>query len=526
MADIKTNISEMWSKVTSFFDDKFKALSNGKDVVNPDADIKYVLSKSVSLRGIIGLPPRFSKWADLPLIEVVSHGKETKLASEGRKYLETYAKWGSMVFVEVGYPQMLRGMHEGLMRAVINNFAGNNTVAQEAAADSSIPETVVFQPAGYDYGRQVNVLTSAFASFLDLTNIYGSEALSKTYKLPENAAFRSKTSGGREGMYDLSTFVDEIETKSKWSINSDVKDNKVYLANTLCLYTNGGIESPFNLNHQVGESALLGQITGNAANEQLAEIAFLDPSFDPRTSNIREKEGGQVVDNASFFDKVFMKLFKSYPVGMKLIAPHVYKGTEFVKSIEIPLIFQASSHEPINIFYHVLAPLANIMPIAFPVYHTEVAKTLSHKLGVYGAPFVVRVYSKGAINMNLGLVESITINKLAKDNTLRGLPTRIEVTLTIKDLYGVIGLSRYAERKDQIVNSAGLTEWMASMTGITMSNEVLKTRYLKSAAIDKLKYTFVDKPFNLVTRVENSIKVGVSSIYKTAVSKVWTKVIQ
>lgn len=526
MADIKTNISEMWGKITSFFDNKFKALSGDHGVVNPDADIKYVLSKSVSLRGIIGLPPRFSKYADLPLIEVVSHGKETQLASEGRKYLETYAKWGSMVFVEVGYPQMLRGMHDGLMKAVINMFAGNNTVAQEAAADSSIPETVVFRPAGYDYGRQVNVLTSAFASFLDLTNIYGSEALAKTYKLPENAAFRSKTSGGREGIYDLSTFVDEIESKSKWSINSDVKDNRVYLANTLCLYTNGGIESPFNLNHQIGESALLGQITGNAANEQLAEIAFLDPSFDPRTSNIKDKEGGQVVDNASFFDKVFMRLFKSYPVGMKLIAPQVYKGTDFVKSIEIPLIFQASSHEPINIFYHVLAPLANIMPIAFPVYHTDVAKTLSHKLGVYGAPFVVRVYSKGAINMNLGLVESITINKLAKDNTISGLPTRIEVTLTIKDLYGVIGLPRYAERKDQIVNSAGLTEWMASMTGITMSNEVLKTRYLKSAAIDKLIYTFTDKPFNMVTRIENSIKVGVSSIYKTAVSKVWTKVVQ
>lgn len=526
MADIKTNISEMWGKITSFFDDKFKALSGNHGVVNPDADIKYVLSKSVSLRGIIGLPPRFSKYADLPLIEVTSHGKETQLASEGRKYLETYAKWGSMVFVEVGYPQMLRGMHDGLMKAVINNFAGNNTVAQDAAADSSIPETVVFQPAGYDYGRQVNVLTSAFASFLDLTNIYGSEALAKTYKLPENAAFRSKTSGGREGMFDLSTFVDEIESKSKWSINSDIKDNRVYLANTLCLYTNGGIESPFNLNHQIGESALLGQITGNAANEQLAEIAFLDPSFDPRTSNIRDSASGPVVDNASFFDKVFMKLFKSYPVGMKLIAPQVYKGTDFMKTIEIPLIFQASSHEPINIFYHVLAPLANIMPIAFPVYHTDVAKTLSHKLGVYGAPFVVRVYSKGSINMNLGLVESITINKLAKDNTISGLPTRIEVTLTIKDLYGVIGLPRYAERKDQIVNSAGLTEWMASMTGITMSNDVLKTRYLKSAAIDKFTYTFIDKPFNMVTRIENSIKVGVSSIYKTGVSKVWTKVVQ
>jgi len=80
MADIKTNISEMWSKVTSFFDDKFKALSGDHDVVNPDADIKYVLSKSVSLRGIIGLPPRFSKWADLPLIEVVSHDTTSPLS--------------------------------------------------------------------------------------------------------------------------------------------------------------------------------------------------------------------------------------------------------------------------------------------------------------------------------------------------------------------------------------------------------------------------------------------------------------
>ena len=66
MADIKTNISEMWGKITSFFDDKFKALSGNHGVVSPDADIKYVLSKSVSLRGIIGLPPRFSKYADQP----------------------------------------------------------------------------------------------------------------------------------------------------------------------------------------------------------------------------------------------------------------------------------------------------------------------------------------------------------------------------------------------------------------------------------------------------------------------------
>jgi hypothetical protein len=119
----------------------------------------------------------------------------------------------------------------------------------------------------------------------------------------------------------------------------------------------------------------------------------------------------------------------------------------------------------------------------------------------------------------------MTINKVSKDNTLSGLPTRIEVTLTIKDLYGIIGLPRYAERKEEIVNAAGLTEWMASMTGITMSSDVMKNKYLKSALLNKTAFAFIGKPIHTALRVENSIKVGVSSIYKTAVSKIWTKVV-
>ena len=519
------DIASRWNSAVDFFATKFDAVSTKIDAMeNPAAAIDYQYTESVNLRGIIGLPPRFSRYADLPVIKLGDNGTETYLSTEGRKYLETYIKFGSFLYLEIGRPNLLQGLKDGLVEAVVTMGNGQmdpDVVSETASVDklksNGIPEMVTFRAAGYEYGRQVKVLVDAVATFLNLHNIYTAEEM-KEYGLSGSGEDIKYRTGHKNGYFDFSNYIDDVHALG---VNDADSNDKGYSAHTLCIYTNGAIETPFTLSHELGESQLLSQVTGNAMNNQISEIMFLDPKYDPKTST---KIGDNYWNNATFFEKFLISAFKTLPLGVKMVAPEVWKGTQFSKSVDIPIILQAANPDPMCIFKHVLGPLMEIIAVAFPTYFDKVAATMANKMGAYGPPFVVRGYSKGAVSINLGIIESISIIKNAKDNSVEGFPTRIEVTITIKDLYGVIGLPQTPANKYNVLNAMGLTEFLAGMTGVTLSQEQIKRTYLEAAAVGKGMY-IINTPVRLVKRIENSIMVGASNLYKKGIDKIWNMMV-
>ena len=55
------------------------------------------------------------------------------------------------------------------------------------------------------------------------------------------------------------------------------------------------------------------------------------------------------------------------------------------------------------------------------------------------SPFLVRAFYRGLFNCDMGIITSLSITKGKEGSwTLNGLPTEVDLSLTIKDLYNVM----------------------------------------------------------------------------------------
>ena len=60
------------------------------------------------------------------------------------------------------------------------------------------------------------------------------------------------------------------------------------------------------------------------------------------------------------------------------------------------------------------------------------------------SPFLIKAYYKGLFNCDLGLITNMSVSRGSEGGwTRNGLPTTVDVTLQIKDLYENISISKY-----------------------------------------------------------------------------------
>lgn len=146
--------------------------------------------------------------------------------------------------------------------------------------------------------------------------------------------------------------------------------------------------------------------------------------------------------------------------GGKLDFPEMWSEFEMGKEISIPFKFKSPYGNPKSIFLHVLEPLNEVLTIVLGRQMTANA---------YTSPFLVRVYSKGWANIDMGIVTSMTVDKGDHTNwTVDNLPTELKVTLNIKPLYHRISLSRQDNTTD-LLNNVGLLDEMATLAGVDLN---------------------------------------------------------
>lgn len=574
---------DLWNSVTTSFDailGRFtgKDNKNNKQLNNTNfsnENLSYEYTKAMSTRGILGLPPRFSSLSDMRLfnydgkidpkhyLDVFDDPKQGEVfysdPFEGSKWVDVYMKYGSLVFFEIGRPIFFKGMGKEVVQAILNGATADEDVKEQGskeAAKANVSNMITFAPAGVDYAYQVKVLTDTVATFLNLnmnamdtilndknTALNGSPLYDKTsqksinqfggyfglptsygditettseldktnvkglldgtkYSAPEKGKFQVVRGG--KGAYDLNAYTNDIYSE--------------VISSTICLYADGGVESPFNMNHEVGQSTLLSTITQNQAMDAVSEVMFLDSDFNPATDMANDKG---IEEKAGKVGGWIKKVLGIIPVGAKLIAPQVWKGFDLSKSVEVKCVFQAVNPHPVSIFRHVLVPYLHCFAMFAPRNITAVSQTMANRLGAYAPPFVVRMYCKGAVNINLGLVTSIVVNKVPKDLTLDGLPTRMELTMTVTDLYGVMGLPYEPKHRMSVIECAGLTEYLSSLTGVTMSQEKI---LLKFADVSDAKTYFMKTPKRWASRIQQSVISGYNSHVQGLVGVVYGKI--
>lgn len=415
---------------------------------------------------IIGLPPTFNDRADLRTV-LNDKGELVQSSGYGVGFYNEFILRSQILSIEVGGLRM------------DDKDMKNSVKAQVTAKDITDQDTKAMLDiiAGYKGNRLVY-----FHNYMDKRYTPMVEALEgalAAYMGIDDYAKILDT--GRDRFTDHGN-KDRLKTlKERKSIVMRLlrfvglaKDDNMPLPDAVQVYVNGRTNIDFGISHEVSPATLLGDSVkgaldsfgvGAVANigadqaQRIRELNFLSSDV------VSELNIG---DDGSFNysnDKGFFSKFVNSSKGLfKVTVPETWKNVSFTGgTYQFDIILQSASRDDFSAFMHVMSPFAHLLAMSCPI-------TIGGKHGVYAPPFCVRVYSNDGVRINSGMVTDIIIKRNPDFVTANGIPTRLEITLTIKDLYQGFGLTPKPETTE-IMSTIGLNDMLGSMTGF---NTVIK----------------------------------------------------
>jgi hypothetical protein len=187
--------------------------------------------------------------------------------------------------------------------------------------------------------------------------------------------------------------------------------------------------------------------------------------------------------------------------GDNMVFPEIYQSSEYTKSYPVTIDLRCPYGNRYSYYLNILVPLFHILALAIPKQTTA---------NTYGSPFLVKAYMPGWFSCNLGIVDSIQIDKNPDGDafTVDGFPTRIQVTVNIKDLYSDLAITPSGDITLFVANSS-LIEYIATCCGINLVTPQLTNRL--TAIITSIKQTVSNLGEDIAADVFSGIEGLISS---------------
>ena len=165
-------------------------------------------------------------------------------------------------------------------------------------------------------------------------------------------------------------------------------------------------------------------------------------------------------------------------LGGNAIIPDVWKDTTYQKSYTFTIKLISASGDPVSVFMNVMYPLIKLLCLATPMGTG----------GFYSSAPILRVFSQGVINTEYGLIESMTINRKMETLNDYGMPTEVDVEITLRDLNSYIYRQMPGWWESGMTLSSSMTTFLATLCGI---NVTTLTRTQKMTLNEKLYEAYI-----------------------------------
>ena len=399
--------------------------------------------------GILGLPFQFNENADV------------KSSEFGYQYLgRTYTKfiWNNMpiVYFEVGKPLYLdslfsskssigkyfQGLYGSQNEAELASSFENSSDLLAGLGGLSKTRFYTFMDDYANYSMYVNTMVRYTALSMGL----GDEICSFT-----NRKYRK---------FDII----DIRNDSLWSFfKIDSNYIPFYCNVTNCNISESGSNS-------IGESVMSTMFSN--ANSLSREVQYL---FGTNVvNNLSENEA-----NANSLAEQISKLANNLGMdgsglahrlgtitsclsGANILFPLMWQDSQFSKTYTLNFKFSSPYGDPESILMNVYLPYFCLLAMALPRQASSQG---------YKSPFLVKVSSKGWFNCDMGMIESIDIKRGGTNGdqwTVDSLPTEIEVTVNIRDLYPAMMASASSGSGIFFSGNSAFTDYLTMMSGIDM----------------------------------------------------------
>ena len=441
------NLTEVDEESISWVPDSLNVTSDLTDATfNEDLENYLTIS---NLRGIFGMPYQFMPSVD-PRID--GSDQEGKI---GRKYAKEIVSNMPMLLITPGVPVFMDKYNEKDQKNILQLFVNSATdVLGNREGDAY--ENAISSLASKDFGKYYS-LKPDYTEYFKYVNPM------------------CRTAAIYMGLQDVVVDGSRLGTKN-WS--SAVNDNFSKLFSVYHGCTAWYCDSASNISDSFGNDTTESMVSSkiNSLSDYGRELNFLlgtvktetGWALDKYTSmeNLDENMNSQFVDDISKVGGKAGQVFKSLTnsiqtvaAGGKIVFPDIWSGSGFSRSYSINLKLVSPDGDDLSIYLNIIVPLMHLLALTLP---REGAKSRG-----YISPFLVRAFYKGLFNVDMGIVSDLDISK-GKEGawTKSGIPTVVDVSFTIKDLYNDIYMTN--EDNNPLSNII-LMDYIGNLCGININ---------------------------------------------------------
>lgn len=386
--------------------------------------------------------------------------------------------------------------------------ASDNQASKDALAELISEEA---ESRYYDF-------TSDYVAYMNYVNLMCRVAavyLRLDEPNPVTGEKRTAPDGGKYSTYDwkkyhsVSGYTDKFEDSNK-NILSHIADFFKTLKDDLLVgqrsYVNFYIDPNTSVNESIGNTTQASQLEGlfDSTEGIVKEAQMLINSVGGNTiTDIVDSATGAVADLANtatlglFSDMI--GLGKEVLHGSNLVYPEIWTDSEYGKSFSIQINLASPYGDTESIYLNILVPMFHALCLALPRQSSA---------NSFNSPFLIRGYCQGWFSIDMGMVDSITIDKGPEQSwNVQGLPTQVKITLSIKELYGNLMMSPSTKPSYFFANQ-GLIDYLGCTCGVdmTMPNIYFKFNLVAALISGNLQTIPANTYYKLTENFRNWVK--------------------
>lgn len=273
------------------------------------------------------------------------------------------------------------------------------------------------------------------------------------------------------------------------------------------------------LNNSTKDSDLAGMLNG--ISEKARELEFMlgtgGISLDIVNSSDYEAALASVSDGVLSGIRNPLSVISSFisntTHGMNVRFPEMWSDSSLTRSYDIDMKFITPYATQFCKWRYVIVPFLHLFCLAAPQSKDTIMN--------YSRPFLIKAYSRGYFNVEMGLIDSIQWKRYGEGDMISedGVPTEIDVSISFHDLYQQLAISLFhgAEGSEKDItmnmqriavffNNSGLMDMLGSLSGVNTNRFNLgeKLSLFASTAIGAFSATGSNVLSHISDRVRNS----------------------
>lgn len=421
--------------------------TDGNDLENISQSVVKLMSTKT--RGIEGLPYQFMENVDRRIMNT----------EVGRKYGERIFGRLPLLFLTPCEPLFMDDFDKSSKNAVLSALLGNaGGNISELINGSGRYYSVNFNYA--EYYKYLNTMLACVAAYLgdgEGGSLYnkeiaiGDQGAKKIGYIDWSNELNSSFKKFFSAKENVVFYLDGMDTVSE-SFSNDTTTSSI--ASTI----NGFSDTAREVKFLFGEN-------GNAVADLINSGSEVTSNITSALSGAASSVAGGIVGSLS------NKGVNSVLNGGKIVFPEMWSDSDFSRSYSIDIKLRSPDHDNLSIFLNILKPYCKLLALTMPRARIDSSGVVDPNS--YNSPFLVKAYSKGMFNIDMGIISSMTVNKGAtccwNDD---GLPTQIDISLEIKDLYSKLAMSNLSGNDlraiASTVNNTAYMDFLANMAGLNV----------------------------------------------------------